>query len=78
MFGATNPLVSAPGTIRGDFCIQTHRNIFYGSDSVGKERLHIGLRPGKEMSISLQNAAILVAKILYGSRRTFMYRMGML
>jgi nucleoside-diphosphate kinase len=34
MLGATNPLASNPGTIRGDFCIQTGRNICHGSDSV--------------------------------------------
>lgn len=34
MLGATNPLASAPGTIRGDYCIQTGRNIIHGSDSV--------------------------------------------
>ena len=34
MLGATNPLASAPGTIRGDFCVQTGRNICHGSDSV--------------------------------------------
>ncbi|CAJ0947543.1 unnamed protein product, partial [Mesorhabditis belari] len=34
MLGATNPLQSAPGTIRGDFCVQTGRNICHGSDSV--------------------------------------------
>ncbi|VDM67650.1 unnamed protein product [Strongylus vulgaris] len=34
MLGATNPLASAPGTIRGDYCIQTGRNICHGSDSV--------------------------------------------
>jgi nucleoside-diphosphate kinase len=27
MLGATNPLESAPGTIRGDFCIEVGRNI---------------------------------------------------
>ena len=27
MIGATNPLQSAPGTIRGDFCIITGRNV---------------------------------------------------
>jgi nucleoside-diphosphate kinase len=27
MIGATNPLASSPGTIRGDFCIVTGRNI---------------------------------------------------
>uniref|UniRef100_A0A7E4VDY5 Nucleoside diphosphate kinase n=1 Tax=Panagrellus redivivus TaxID=6233 RepID=A0A7E4VDY5_PANRE len=34
MLGATNPLASAIGTIRGDYAIQTGRNICHGSDSV--------------------------------------------
>lgn len=34
MIGATNPLASAPGTIRGDFAIVTGKNIIHGSDSV--------------------------------------------
>merc|ERR1712144_83412 len=34
MLGATNPADSAPGTIRGDFCIDVGRNIIHGSDSV--------------------------------------------
>ncbi|VDN03714.1 unnamed protein product [Thelazia callipaeda] len=34
MLGATNPLNSLPGTIRGDFSIQTGRNIVHGSDSL--------------------------------------------
>ncbi|KAF8365362.1 hypothetical protein PRIPAC_83191 [Pristionchus pacificus] len=33
MLGASNPLASAPGCIRGDFSIQTGRNICHGSDS---------------------------------------------
>uniref|UniRef100_A0A183BHS7 nucleoside-diphosphate kinase n=1 Tax=Globodera pallida TaxID=36090 RepID=A0A183BHS7_GLOPA len=33
ILGATNPLASAPGTIRGNFCIETGRNICHGSDS---------------------------------------------
>lgn len=32
MLGATNPADSAPGSIRGDFCIVTGRNIIHGSD----------------------------------------------
>eukprot|EP01071_Lankesteria_metandrocarpae_P002449 Lankesteria_metandrocarpae@DN2339_c0_g1_i3.p1 len=35
MLGATNPLSSAPGTIRGDFAIDMGRNVCHGSD--GKE-----------------------------------------
>ena len=34
MLGATNPLNSEPGTIRGDYCIESGRNIIHGSDSV--------------------------------------------
>jgi nucleoside-diphosphate kinase len=31
--GATNPLEAAPGSIRGDFAIETGRNMVHGSDS---------------------------------------------
>jgi nucleoside-diphosphate kinase len=31
--GATNPLEAAPGSIRGDFAIETGRNLVHGSDS---------------------------------------------
>lgn len=34
MIGATNPLASSPGTIRGDYGIDVGRNIIHGSDSV--------------------------------------------
>ena len=34
MLGQTNPLSSAPGSIRGDFCIDVGRNICHGSDAV--------------------------------------------
>lgn len=34
MIGVTNPLASAPGTIRGDYGIDVGRNIIHGSDSV--------------------------------------------
>lgn len=40
---ATNPLESAPGTIRGDFCIEVGRNICHGSDSVENAEREIGL-----------------------------------
>mmetsp|Transcript_5992 Transcript_5992/g.8316 ORF Transcript_5992/g.8316 Transcript_5992/m.8316 type:complete len:233 (-) Transcript_5992:150-848(-) len=32
MLGATNPADAAPGTIRGDLCIEVGRNICHGSD----------------------------------------------
>src|SRR6202049_1171696 len=31
--GATNPLEAAPGSIRGDFAVQTGQNMVHGSDS---------------------------------------------
>lgn len=41
--GATNPLDSAPGTIRGDFCIETGRNVIHASDSVENAEKEIKL-----------------------------------
>ena len=29
--GATNPLQSEPGTVRGDFCIDVGRNLIHGT-----------------------------------------------
>jgi len=43
MLGATNPLESAPGTIRGDFCIEVGRNICHGSDSPENAEKEIAL-----------------------------------
>jgi nucleoside-diphosphate kinase len=33
VIGATNPLEASPGSIRGDFAIETGRNMVHGSDS---------------------------------------------
>lgn len=43
MIGATNPLASAPGTIRGDYGIDVGRNIVHGSDSVEAAQREIAL-----------------------------------
>lgn len=43
MLGATNPADSAPGTIRGDYCVQVGRNICHGSDSVESAQKEINL-----------------------------------
>jgi len=43
MLGATNPLQSEPGTIRGDFCLEVGRNICHGSDSVENAEREISL-----------------------------------
>ncbi|CEP11142.1 hypothetical protein [Parasitella parasitica] len=47
MIGATNPLESAPGTIRGQYCISVGRNIIHGSDSFESAEKEIGLWFGK-------------------------------
>ena len=33
VIGATNPLEASPGSIRGDFAIETGQNMVHGSDS---------------------------------------------
>ncbi|KAH9951366.1 nucleoside diphosphate kinase [Amylocystis lapponica] len=43
MLGATNPLASSPGTIRGDFALAVGRNICHGSDSVENAEKEIKL-----------------------------------
>merc|ERR1712021_225213 len=43
MLGETNPAASAPGTIRGDLCIQVGRNICHGSDAVESAKKEIAL-----------------------------------
>ncbi|XP_059615266.1 nucleoside diphosphate kinase [Phlebotomus argentipes] len=43
MLGATNPADSAPGTLRGDLCVQVGRNIIHGSDSVESANKEIAL-----------------------------------
>ncbi|TGJ79528.1 hypothetical protein E0Z10_g9235 [Xylaria hypoxylon] len=43
LLGATNPLASAPGTIRGDFAIDVGRNVCHGSDSVENAQKEIAL-----------------------------------
>ncbi|KAJ2946548.1 hypothetical protein O0L34_g12603 [Tuta absoluta] len=65
MLGATNPADSAPGTIRGDLCIQVGRNIIHGSDSVESakkeislwfpEKEVIGWTPANDSWVSLSN-----------------------
>jgi len=43
MMGATNPLDSAPGTIRGDFATELSENIVHGSDSKGSAKRELSL-----------------------------------
>lgn len=43
MLGQTNPLQSAPGTIRGDFGVDIGRNVVHGSDSLETAEREIAL-----------------------------------
>ena len=49
MIGATNPLESAPGTIRGDLAVEVGRNVIHGSDSVESAEREIALWFGDEV-----------------------------
>ena len=43
LLGATKPSESAPGSIRGDYCIDVGRNICHGSDAVESATKEIAL-----------------------------------
>lgn len=43
MMGATDPIKSAPGTIRGDFALQLSENIIHASDSVARAEQEVAL-----------------------------------
>ena len=43
MMGATDPLDSAPGTIRGDYALELSQNIVHGSDSKASARRELAL-----------------------------------
>ena len=43
LIGATNPISSAPGTIRGDFGITIGRNLIHGSDAIETAQQEISL-----------------------------------
>jgi nucleoside-diphosphate kinase len=41
--GATNPAAAEPGTIRGDFGLETGRNLIHGSDSLESAKREVAL-----------------------------------
>jgi nucleoside-diphosphate kinase len=43
LIGATNPLTSEPGTIRGDFGANIGRNLIHGSDAIETAQTEIAL-----------------------------------
>jgi nucleoside-diphosphate kinase len=47
MMGATNPLDSAPGTIRGDYALEIGENIVHGSDSAANGEREIAIYFGE-------------------------------
>ena len=55
MLGATKPFDSAPGTIRGDYCIDVGRNIIHGSDAVESANKEIALWFTPEELVSWQS-----------------------
>ena len=57
ILGATNPLASAPGTIRGDFAIDVGRNVCHGSDSVENAKKEIALWFKDDEPVSYKAAA---------------------
>jgi len=65
MLGETNPKDSAPGTIRGDFCIQVGRNIIHGSDSVDSANKEIKLWFGDEKKKEVVDWASWAEKWIY-------------
>lgn len=51
LMGATNPQEAAPGTIRGDYALETGQNVIHGADSLASAEREIGLyfRPDEIM-----------------------------
>lgn len=50
LIGATDPLQAAPGSIRGDFAVQTGRNMVHGSDSPESAARELALFFGGELA----------------------------
>ncbi len=55
--GATNPVNAATGSIRGDFALDTGRNVVHASDSTGSAGREIGIhfRESEIMTYSLED-----------------------
>jgi len=58
MLGATNPTASAPGTIRGDFAVETGRNVCHGSDGPESAQKEINFWFKPEELNSWENASV--------------------
>ncbi|ELQ35834.1 nucleoside diphosphate kinase [Pyricularia oryzae Y34] len=64
LLGATNPLASAPGTIRGDYAIDVGRNVCHGSDSVenAKKEIALWFKEGEVVSYQASQASWIYEK----------------
>jgi nucleoside-diphosphate kinase len=51
MMGPTNPVSAAPGTIRGDFALETEKNIVHGSDGPESAAREIALYFGDDQLV---------------------------
>lgn len=56
IIGATNPLNSEPGTIRGDFGVSIGRNLIHGSDAPETAQQEIGLWFSEAELVSWQSS----------------------
>jgi nucleoside-diphosphate kinase len=54
MNGATNPAEAAPGTLRGDYAIETGRNVMHGSDSATSAEREISLHFSESEMVNYQ------------------------
>jgi nucleoside-diphosphate kinase len=52
IIGATNGLEAAPGSIRGDYAIETRRNLVHGSDSPESAEREIAIYFAEDASIT--------------------------
>ena len=69
MMGATDPLNSAPGTIRGDLALELGENVVHGSDSVDVGRARDrDLLHGRRTGVTSIAAALALGPIALASR----------
>ena len=70
MLGETNPINSAPGTIRGDFCLDVGKNICHGSDAVESAEKEIALWFPRGVKVSYRLLDVTINQFLHSFRLT--------
>ena len=68
VIGATNPLEAAPGSIRGDFAIETGQNMVHGSDSPESAARETALFFGELLARRRRGAGARAAPLVLASR----------